>query len=75
MNVKTYINRLYTIAAGEKQTLAPRRVAEQVRRNANDATSRLHGTRGPDKKVDIPNGKMNINQAVQFAMDTLTGKK
>lgn len=75
MNVNTYIRRLYTIAAGENQKVQPRRVAEQVRRNANDATARLVGHRGPDTQPKIPNGKMNINQAVQFAFDKLSGKK
>ena len=74
-SVKTYIQRLYTIAAGERQKIAPARVAETIRRNANDATARLQGVRGNDKSVQIPNGKMNINQAVQFAFDQLSGKK
>lgn len=74
-SVKTYIQRLYTIAAGERQKNTPARVAETIRRNANDATARLQGVRGNDKSVQIPNGKMNINQAVQFAFDQLSGKK
>jgi hypothetical protein len=74
-SVKTYINRLYTIAAGERQKIEPRRIADKVRANANDPTARLQGTRGPDTKIEIPNGKMNINQAVKFAFDQLAGKK
>jgi hypothetical protein len=77
MSVETYVRRLYTIAAADKVKTAPKQISDRIRRNANDATARIQGTRGQDMPVGtIPKGKMNINQAVNWALASIaSGKK
>lgn len=74
-NVETYMRRLYLIASSERKT-PPQKVADQIRRNANDPQSRLKGTTAAAVKgPDIPNKKMNLNESVQWAADQLTSGK
>ncbi len=72
MTVETYIRRLYTVAAGEKSKSSPKAVADKIRRNANDATSRLQGTRGGEESTrSLPKEKMNINQSINWALEQI----
>lgn len=76
MSVDTYIHRLHTIAAADKVKTPVKVISDRIRRNANDATSRIQGSRGQDPPAgDIPKGKMNINQAVEWALKSMAGKK
>lgn len=74
-DVRTYIERLYTVAAGERKT-SPQKVADQIRRNAGDASARLRtGAQAPTQN-SIPDKKMSLNESVAWATEQLKqGKK
>jgi hypothetical protein len=75
MSVETYIKRLYAVASGEKSRTPTKVVADKIRRNANDASSRLQSTRGAEPERQVPKGKMNINQAVSWALGEMSKEK
>ncbi len=70
MDVRTYIKRLYTIAAGEKAA-APRKTADQIRKNASDVSSRLKSGASPLSKLTIPDKKMSLDESVKWAQQEL----
>jgi hypothetical protein len=76
MNVETYMRRLYTLASSERKS-SPQKVADQIRRNAADAPARLKSSVGPTSSgIEIPSKKMNLNEAVNWAVDQVNkGKK
>ena len=75
MNVKTYMQRLYAVASQERKS-SPQKVADQIRKNANDVPARLKTTSVQEMDgVEIPNKKMNINEAVNWAAGQLTKGK
>jgi hypothetical protein len=75
VSVKKYIRHLYTIAsAGKTKQVTQKEVADKIRRNAGDAPSRLHATSNV-KESDLPKGKMNINQAVAWALEHETKRE
>ncbi len=76
MNIETYMRRLYTLASNERKS-SPQKVADQIRRNAADAPTRLRSSVGPTSSgIEIPDKKMNLNEAVNWAVDQVNkGKK
>ncbi len=76
MNVKTYMQRLYAIATSERKA-SPQKIADQIRRNAGDAPNRLRTSAAPIREgIEIPQGKMSIDKAVEWAVGQLQqGKK
>ncbi len=75
MNVKTYMQRLYTLASNERKS-SPQKVADQIRRNASDAPARLRTTAVPLTESKVPDKKMNLNESIAWAQSQLTqGKK
>jgi hypothetical protein len=75
MNISTYMQRLYTLASSERKS-SPQKVADQIRRNAADAPSRLRSSSGPAAAaVEIPTKKMNLNEAVAWAADQVNKGK
>jgi hypothetical protein len=76
ISVEKYVRRLYALAASEAgitPTTTTKRDVQKVRSNANNAADRLHGTTsGPAGQPKIPNKKMNIGEAVQFAYSELS---
>ncbi len=75
MNVKTYMQRLYTLASNERKS-SPQKVADQIRRNASDAPARLRSTAVPLSETAVPDKKMNLNESIAWAQSQLAkGKK
>ncbi len=76
MNVKTYLQRLYAIATSERKA-SPQKIADQIRKNANDIPNRVRSTAAPIREgIEIPQGKMSIDKAVEWAVGQLQqGKK
>jgi hypothetical protein len=75
MDIRTYIDRLYTLAAGERKT-SPQKIADQIRRNSNDVAARLPkggATAVPEGK--LPDKKMNLNESVAWATAQLSKGK
>jgi hypothetical protein len=77
MNVATYMGRLYTIASNERKS-SPQKVADQIRRNAADPSSRLRSTNSERTSgvVEIPTKKMSLDESIAWAQEQLRqGKK
>ncbi len=74
MNVKTYMQRLYTLASNERKS-SPQKVADQIRRNASDAPARLRSTAVPLTEVGVPDKKMNLNESIAWAQSQLAKGK
>jgi len=73
MSVDRYIQVLYTLAtAGRKE--APKGNMDKIRRNANDAPSRLQGN-AQGRESSLPNKKMNINESIDWALGQITKGK
>ena len=72
MNVATYMGRLYTIASNERKS-SPQKVADQIRRNAADPSSRLRSTASErvSGNVEIPTKKMNLDESIAFAQEQI----
>ena len=69
--VEEYIRGIYAMASRAgvaKQT--ENRIADKIRRNANDAAGRLHTTQSTEPK-GIPNRKMSIKESVDWALKEL----
>jgi len=69
-SVKTYMQRLYAIASSERKS-SPQKVADQIRKNANDIPNRLKGSAGPTpgKAGEIPDfkGPKSLEQSIAWA--------
>lgn len=75
MNVSTYMQRLYTIASNERKS-SPQKVADQIRRNASDATTRLKTSSAAAQTPEIPTKKMGLDESIRWAQDQIAkGKK
>ncbi len=69
MDVRTYLDRLYTVASSEQRKVAPQKVADKIRRNAGDASARLKSGAVQVESPTIPDKKMNLDEAIQFAVN------
>ncbi len=76
MNVKTYMQRLYTLASNERKS-SPQKVADQIRRNASDAPARLRSTAVPLNETDGPGDKKrSLDESIAWAVSQQAkGKK
>ena len=74
MNVKTYMQRLYTLASNERKS-SPQKVADQIRRNASDAPARLRTTAVPLAEGSVPDKKMNLNESIAWAQSQIAKGK
>lgn len=76
MDVRTYLNRLYAIASGEKRQAPVAKTTDQIRKNAGDVSSRLKTGASPLSDASIPNKKMSIDESIKWAQEQLNkGKK
>lgn len=75
MNVKTYMERLYTLASNERKS-SPQKVADQIRRNASDAPARLRSAGSVPLPVgQVPDKKMNLNESIAWAQSQINKRK
>lgn len=75
MNVRTYMERLYTIASNERKS-SPQKVADQIRRNASDAPARLRSAGTvPMSNIKLPEKKMSLDESIKWAENQLKGQK
>ena len=70
MDIDTYVKRLFVLASGERKA-SPQKIADQIRKNANDTPNRLRSAATPQHTVTIPNKKMSLDESVQFAIDQI----
>lgn len=71
ISVEDYIRGIYAQAsAGRTTKTVAANMADRIRRNANDASSRLQNTSTGTGK-SAPPGKMNIHQSVEFALSQM----
>lgn len=76
MNVETYIRRLFVVATAETQKSSAKQTADKIRRNAGDVPGRLRGTGANAQEAKIPDKKMNLTEAVNYAIEqAVQGKK
>jgi len=72
MNVKTYMQRLYAIASSERRS-SPQKVADQIRKNANDIPNRLKSSNGPTPPAggEMPEfkGPKALDQAIAWSAE------
>lgn len=75
MEVRTYINRLYSIASGEKKSSSTK-PTDQIRKNSTDVSQRLKSGASPLSNVSIPDKKMSIDESIKWAQEQINkGKK
>lgn len=78
VSIDEYIRGLYAQATSARSALtATNKLTDKIRRNASDATSRLHSTgSGASERVaptqPDPNKKMSVKEAVNFALQQQT---
>lgn len=74
MSPYEYLQVLYVQAQHERGLRSEQERNKRINRNANDAASRLSAT-ASGSKSEVPSKKMNINQAVEFAVsEVLAGR-
>lgn len=78
---KTYIRRLYAVAASErgissKVPAQGKSKTDKIRSNANDPTTRLSTSQSERRAapIEVPNKKMKAGEAVDWALQQLTKK-
>lgn len=71
MDMRTYIRRLYTIASSEKSATKAAKPAEQIRRNASDASARLKSGASPLSDNAIPDKKMSLDESIKWAQQQI----
>jgi hypothetical protein len=72
ISVDKYIRHIYAIASAGRKQPTTKEVADKIRRNANDAPSRLQSGTALGREGSLPNKKMNINQSINWALDQLS---
>ena len=75
ISVDKYIRHIYAIASAGRKQPTTKEVADKIRRNANDAPSRLQSGTAVGRESSLPNKKMNINQSINWALDQLAKEK
>ena len=75
ISVDKYIRHIYAIASAGRKQPTTKEVADKIRRNANDAPSRLQSGTALGREGSLPNKKMNINQSINWALDQLSKER
>jgi hypothetical protein len=69
-SLKDYVRSLYTLAtAGRTVQKTSAQLADKIRRNANNAPDRLRTAPGSERTTEVPAGKMNLKQSVEWAIE------